>query len=459
MLQQLLLLAGQALGDSNLGHEALCGHGPSLMLSGSSVCHAAPGFLPNITDESSAAQSWQCQGDDCASPRRHPWTHTTPCFHRAGTDKEYCVFTDTNFAEGRGISLVMEPRRASYLATLPAFVEPQINEGINQDLVRTVPAKYAVKEIPSKGMGLVATEHIRRGDVILANTASLMIDYGAFSLPQDEYLQLAAAAADHLPGPHRAALLNLSSHDGRERTHAEHVDKVIRTNAFDIYPDEDEDGEGAEILFVVFPEIARMNHDCRPNAEYRFDRGALAQHVTALRDIAPGEELTLTYIDPEESRGARMRRLEETWGFRCACPACSMDRARAAESDARIAQIQRLWKASREEDRSRGKGGGGGSSPEMAELIISLYEQERLWGKLPGAYYFAAIEYNGAGDPWTATKYARLAIEVGIPILGEDADDVREMRKLAEDPRKHWSWMASVKGDGRGSGNDDGDDD
>jgi hypothetical protein len=350
------------------------------------------------------------------------------------SEQEYCVFTDVNFAGGRGISLVMESRRANFLATTPAFVEPEIIDGVNQDLVRTVRAKYEVKEIPGKGMGIVATEHIRRGDLILANTASLMIDYGAYSLGTDEYLELEARAVDYLPSAHRAALLSLSSHDGAFSTHAEHVDKVIRTNAFDIYPDDDE--EGSEILFVVFPEIARMNHDCRPNAEYRFDRGTLAQYITALRDIFPGEELTLTYIDPEKPRAARMGKLEDNWGFKCTCSHCTMDRARADESDARIAQIKKLWD-------SRDEAGRG--SPEMAELIISLYEQERLWGKMPGALVFAALEFNAAGDPWTAVKYARRAIEVSIPILGENSKEVRQMKKLAEDPQSHWSWNISVR--------------
>ncbi|GAB1320204.1 hypothetical protein MFIFM68171_10414 [Madurella fahalii] len=435
-LLELCLFAGAALGHGSLGHTALCsGHGPSLMVSGSDpVCNAAVGILPNITDKPSAAQSRQCQGEHCASSRRHAWTHTSPCFQLLSSNQEYCVFTDTNFADGRGISLIMGARRANYLATSPAFVEPELNRGVNQDLNRTIPAKYKVQEIPGKGMGVVATEHIRRGDLIIANTLSLLIDLEAYSLPKDEYLQLEAAAVDHLPSAHRAALLALSTHDEANLPHAEHIDKLIDTNSFNIYPD-DGDEEGSDTMFGVFPEISRMNHDCRPNADYRFDRDTLAQYVTALRDIFPGEEITLTYIDPEMKRAARMKKLHNNWGFKCTCPLCTLDKHRADASDARIAQIGWLWDETREE---RG-------SPEMAELIISLYEQEKLWGKIPAAYYFAATEYNGAGDPWTAMKYAHLAIEVGIPSLGVNSHHVKDMAKLAADPWKHWSWMASVK--------------
>ncbi|KAL2016729.1 hypothetical protein VTK56DRAFT_3118 [Thermocarpiscus australiensis] len=443
---QLSFFASSVLGHTYLGHAELCGLGGSSLeapgsgqvcLAGSDYLEAAP---KNITNQSSACESSQCHsGKDCSSPRQHAWTHSSPCFHSAESGQQICVFTDTNFAEGRGISLVTTPRRAAYLATSPAFVEPEVVKGINQDLVRTTPAKYDVREIPGKGMGLVAKERIRRGDPIMANTASLLVDYRAFNeLSRDEYISLQAHAVDNLPLAHRAAILNLSTHHGTGLTHAEHVDKIARINAFDIHPD-DGDADQEHSFSAVFPDVARMNHDCRPNAEYRFDRAALAQQIRAARDILPGEEITLSYIDPVAGRDARLRRLRAIWGFACACPLCTLDAARAAASDARIAQIRGLRAEFRDwSPTSR-------ACPEMAELMVSLYEQERLWGAMHEAYTFAAIEYNGAGSPWMAVKYARLAVEWGIPMLGETDPDVRELEKLAEDPWSHWSWMRRVK--------------
>jgi SET domain-containing protein len=40
-----------------------------------------------------------------------------------------------------------------------------------------------------------------------------------------------------------------------------------------------------------------MNHDCRPNADYYFDPETLAQHIHAIRPIAAGEEITISYIE------------------------------------------------------------------------------------------------------------------------------------------------------------------
>lgn len=81
------------------------------------------------------------------------------------------------------------------------------------------------------------------------------------------------------------------------------------------------------------------------------------------------------------------------------------------------------------------------ATPQMADLFISLYEQERMQSTIYEAYTFAAIEWNGVGEPWTAVKYARLAIEYGLPSVGPRDRDVIEMRALAEDPWGHWSWM------------------
>lgn len=77
----------------------------------------------------------------------------------------------------------------------------------------------------------------------------------------------------------------------------------------------------------------------------------------------------------------------------------------------------------------------------MAELFVSLHQQERLDGLIHEAYMFAALEWNGVGEPWDAMRYARLAIESGLAAVGSKDQDVVEMQRLAEDPWGHWSWM------------------
>lgn len=444
--QLLLLLAGPVLGHSDLGRAEICGLGASLIPPGGPVCLTDPRSLAvrqgNATSEQSRAEKPQCQDGDCDSSRQHAWTHSSPCFQGEGGDEPICVFTDTTFAAGRGISLVTAPRRANYVATTPAFAEPETVQDINQDLGSRIPAKYEMRELPGKGMGLLATAHIRRGELIMANTASLMIDYRTFNeLTKPQYKALQAHAVDNLPAAHRALVLNLSTHTSSALPHIELVDRIAATNSFDIDPDET-DTDQHHSFFVLFPSIARMNHDCRPNGEYVFDHATLSQAVHASRDIAPGEELTLGYINPLMPRAERLAKLKRNWGFDCGCASCTRERARADESDARIAQIERLKGELRDWGRESR------ASPEMAELLVALYDMEDLWTAVHEAYTLAALEFNAVGEPWTAVKYARMAVEFGVPMVGGADEDMGEMAKLAEDPWSHWSWERRVRGDG-----------
>ncbi len=245
----------------------------------------------------------------CASNNAYNWTHSSPCIKSPSSGQEIRVFSDSAFAEGRGISLITTASRASFIASQVAFTKPPTqSKGTNQDLVRTVPAKYEVKDFPGKGKGLVAGNRIRRGELIMANTASLMIDYRSFEeLAAEEYQALQASAVELLPGAHEAAIMMLSTHDDAANlTRTDIVNKILVTNSFDIEP-ENEDDEQEHGFFAVFPEISRMNHDCRPNADYYFDYETMTQFIHASRDIAPGEELTLTYHQPLLSRRERLR--------------------------------------------------------------------------------------------------------------------------------------------------------
>lgn len=106
-----------------------------------------------------------------------------------------------------------------------------------------------------------------------------------------------------------------------------------------------------------------------------------------------------------------------------------------AASDERIRQIKQIRKQL--EDYTTESA----ATPQMADLFVSLYQQERLDGSIYEAYAFAAIEWNGVGEPWNAVRYARLAVEYGLAAVGPKDRDVTEMQSLAEDPWGHWSWM------------------
>jgi len=72
-----------------------------------------------------------------------------------------------------------------------------------------------------------------------------------------------------------------------------------------------------------------MNHSCTPNISVRHkdQRTALSKiTILALRDIDPGEELLITYVDPSMDVKQREKNLGE-WGFgACDCKRCIEER-------------------------------------------------------------------------------------------------------------------------------------
>uniref|UniRef100_L2FN00 Lysine methyltransferase n=1 Tax=Colletotrichum fructicola (strain Nara gc5) TaxID=1213859 RepID=L2FN00_COLFN len=384
------------------------------------VCRNKDGLTLSHSDEA--------QNPLKGSATSFSWTKTSPCFKNGTESLEFCIFHSQTYGN-KGISIITDAERAAHITRSWGFTKPESLEGTNQPL-----QKYHVAKVPGKDYGLVATVPIKRGEIIVKETASLLIDYAAFAnVPPAEMKKMQAHAVDYLPFNHRSQFMNMSAH-GYQGDHLSMVDKILVTNSFDVEMD---DAKRDDDFYAVFVNTSRMNHDCRPNVDYWFDPRTLTQRTTAIRDIMPGEELTLSYIDPMQSRKARRERLHGTWGFHCSCHHCTQSRLKTDASDLRIEQIALL----REEFNDYTPASR--ATPQMAELLISLYEQEHNWSLLSEAYTLAAIEYNG--EPWLATKYARLAIEYGLTTLWEGHGDVIEMSKLAEDPWAHWSWMLRTR--------------
>ncbi|KAL3936264.1 MAG: hypothetical protein SGBAC_008390 [Bacillariaceae sp.] len=73
--------------------------------------------------------------------------------------------------------------------------------------------------------------------------------------------------------------------------------------------------------------LTKMNHDCTPNIIVLYKtRGwgknhPLVAYCVALKDIAPGEELTISYIKTDESYNERQAALSN-YGFLCECHKC-----------------------------------------------------------------------------------------------------------------------------------------
>ncbi|KAK5628459.1 hypothetical protein RRF57_004174 [Xylaria bambusicola] len=159
----------------------------------------------------------------------------------------------------------------------------------------------------------------------------------------------------------------------------------------------------------------------------------LTHHTHAVRDIEPGEELTISYVDTLQIRSARQERMRNSLGFSCACPSCTRPKEESNASDNRIRVISRMESELSDFNSKT-------ISPALIERYLSLYRTEGLDNNIAGAYTLAALNYNFFGNAGLAKKYAQLSAEAGRLENGPDAGDVREMITLANDPKSHWSW-------------------
>lgn len=93
--------------------------------------------------------------------------------------------------------------------------------------------------------------------------------------------------------------------------------------------DRDIEAKVAPEICAVFPLTARCNHSCEPNAQVRSQEFVdFHIDVVALRDLAVGDELLISYIPVgagvgKRSTVQRRRELQAKYLFCCECPMCS----------------------------------------------------------------------------------------------------------------------------------------
>lgn len=139
-----------------------------------------------------------------ATGKWEPWSiHPTCAYPVEKSSSKYCVFTYSGFRGDADISILTTPEIATEAAALLEDPDPQWYKWNDP---RTPPeadgvAPYELREIPGKGIGVVATRRINRGEVVLSDAAAVisMMDppRGIVAthkriLTQKAYLQLGA---------------------------------------------------------------------------------------------------------------------------------------------------------------------------------------------------------------------------------------------------------------------------
>ncbi|QDS67957.1 hypothetical protein FKW77_008975 [Venturia effusa] len=345
----------------------------------------------------------------------HPWSYDPECIFSKSLQIDICVWTDINFAAGRGISIIATPDSATAVAKNKIFYDPDLASTANS----IFEPPYEIRQLPGRGFGLIANRTVHRGDKIFVHTPILIAQaITETGLEEEELFRLHRVAVERLPEGSRQLFMALHGHFGGDLVYDR-----FSTNAFNVFD-----------FAAIFPETARINHDCRPNAGYYFDKPTFTHKVHATREISSGVEITISYIDPFLTSQQRLERIPGQWGFNCSCSLCSSSREDLSASDQRLEQILELESQLQDLRTNRT------AKVETAEKLVLLYKEERFETSLAKAYVFAALEHIYVGNRRMAQKFAKLAVETTSLWYGPQSEDVKLMDSIAREPERHRHW-------------------
>ncbi|KAF2404727.1 SET domain-containing protein [Trichodelitschia bisporula] len=349
------------------------------------------------------------------------WSHEPYCVHSPSARTTFCVYTRTPFASGRGLSIICSREALSQVTSASAFRNPE-----PWTVARPAAAgKYTATPIPNKGLGNVATAAISQYEELHAETPLLLVQDTAMQhVEWDVLFGMLRVAVERLPDKSRRRFMELHGQFGGDPLYDR-----INTNAFN-----GKVGSGSESWWTVMPESSRFNHDCRPNAVYHFDPQGLTQHIHTVRPIAPGEEITVSYLIPTLTHAERHQKLKAEWGFQCDCAACNAAPWAVELSDARLSLISKL-EGHLDDILSRND-----ASTASAELLVSLYESERLDGAMADAYVFVALEWAYVANAEKARQWADKAMAAIGALRGPWNEWYQSMAKLLVEPEGSPAW-------------------
>jgi hypothetical protein len=223
------------------------------------------------------ATSNHVNNDDRAT--HGPWSYPPVCTDvLASVGSSLCVYTNTSFSHGRGISIFTTPELAEQILVLPPFQDPGALQGINE-----FTGTWYTQEMPGKGMGMLAKKDLKFKDRITAHTPALLA-YLESDLSTAEREKFFKLAVSQLPKATRDMYLRLATVYGLPQVKYQ---DVVKANTFQLEL-------GGHNHLAVFPETSRLNHACAPNAQYYLDPRLLTHFVHITRPVKEGEEITIS---------------------------------------------------------------------------------------------------------------------------------------------------------------------
>lgn len=160
---------------------------------------------------------------------------------------------------------------------------------------------YALRDVPGKGKGLVATRMIPMGTRILSEEPVIRVPEAA---SDTQALRASICKqVDALTLDQRQAFLSM--HNIFDDDAASRYIGITRTNAL---PFGDRVGEGG-----IFPNACRINHACDNNSQKSWNGNINRHTVHAKRDIVNGEDITIFYLGVLNNRKTRQEALRRIY--------------------------------------------------------------------------------------------------------------------------------------------------
>lgn len=298
-----------------------------------------------------------------------------------------------------------------------------------QQAATATPTGFEVRSAgKAKGLGVFATRSFNVGDRIIAETPMLRwtTKNGQVSVVELER-KLAKLSKEDQDLFWSLASIPLDGAATSTQALAVGPTQSIRIWMANAYPTPEStecESEGA-YSGALYRLISRINHACAPNCAHGWNERTQKMTIHAVRPIAPGDEITVTYLGSERespTRDERQTVLRAQFGFECCCELCSLPAAALAESDARRARLITFadwWNID-----GQTHGGDNLSFKQLAKRLeerLMLMKAEGIPEALAHSATFCTVERAAqAGYKSAARALCKQAVEGARITLGED---------------------------------------
>lgn len=305
---------------------------------------------------------------------------------------KYCAHTTSNFRNGHSLGVIAHPTAADAISS--AFSASRSAGHMSEEGLE-------VRSLPRKGKGLITARSVAKGQAILLDSPKIIASAQFPShVTHAQGRSLFETVLDQLLPSDRTLVMSLDISLG-----GTDIENVMKTNAFACQLNDGDVGDG---YMCLFPSVARINHACQPNAHARFVPRTLLMEIKAIRDIAAGEEISISYGQIHLQRAERQQLYRGGWNFTCTCSLCTASPYEIRKSDQRRARFMQL---------RRGLESLTASTYNAQQIVawekevIDISEKEGLEILLAGDYERLAYIYAGHGMKAAAKDWAAKAKE------------------------------------------------